>query len=358
MKDKVISDKEPRKLSLRNYVNKDDHGRVISCSCCESTDYLKWRYFFQVTYFEIVEPKFKRVPVFDLLKGNFKLRMERQQNGDSKYWFWEGSGISSKKDTRFVFTLWEKLGWRYTLFIAERFKSQPDENVVQLFAYDKDQYIFSQLKDYSMMYHYIRVFGMPKTELRRRKRRLRMYASQKGKEVKNKNRKSCINKTEAKIYSVVEWIPLISTLWDLFSSIGYAIVGCHTVAQDRAINLALGVVTDVATAFTFGAASTSLVVLKTGLKVGLKFGLKAALKATVNVSKSSVKRTIAKLSKQGFKATLKKTKTKAGKLIVRETIIDPALFLKNVGEFSKKILVEPMKTFFNAVKMEGLALLN
>lgn len=41
VKDKVISDEESKKLSLRNYVNEEDHRRVIACSGCESTDYLK-----------------------------------------------------------------------------------------------------------------------------------------------------------------------------------------------------------------------------------------------------------------------------------------------------------------------------
>ena len=261
VKDKVISDEESKKLSLRNYVNEEDHRRVIACSGCESTDYLKWRYSSQVTYLGIVEPKFKRVLVFYPFKGNLKIRMKRQQNGDSKYWLWECSRIRSKKNIRFVLTLRQKNGWRYSLSIAERFKSPTDVNFIQLFDYDKDQYIFPQLKGYSIIYRYSRVFAVPKTDLRRRIRRLVMYAPQEVKEVKKGNAKSCINKTEAKIYSVVEWIPLISTLWDLFSSIGYDITGCHTVAQERAINLALCVVTDVATAFTFGFASAPLAVL-------------------------------------------------------------------------------------------------
>ena len=350
VKYEAISDKESRKLSLRNYVNEEYHERVIACSGCESTDYLKWRYSPQITYLGNVESKFKGVLVFCLFKGNLKIRMKRQQNGDSKYWFWECSRIRSKKDIRFVRTLWKRAGWRYSSLIAERFKSPQDVNFVQLFAYDEDQYIFPQLKGYSIIHCYSRVFAMPKTELRRRIRRLIMYARQEVKKVKEENAKSCINKTEAKIYSVFEWIPLISTLWDLFSSIGYAIAGCHTMAQERAINLALCVATDVATAFTFAFASAPLAVLKTGLKVGLKFGMKAGLKAIANVARTSVKRSIAKLVKQRFKISLKKAAANAGKLIVRETIIDPALFLKNVWKFSKKVLVKPKKTFFNAVK--------
>ena len=350
VKDKVISDTESKKLSLRNYVNEEDNRRVIACSGCESTDYLKWRNSSQVTYLGIVEPKFKIVLVFCPFKGNLKIRMKRQQNGDSKYWLWECSRIRFKKNIRFVLTLWQKNGWRYSLPIAERFKSPTDVNFIQLFDYDKDQYIFPQLKGYSIIYRYNRVFAVPKTDLRRRIIRLVMYAPQEVKEVKKGNAKICINKTEAKIYSLVEWIPLISTLWDLFSSIGYAITGCHTVAQERAINLALCVLTDVATAFTFGFASAPLAVLKTGLKVGLKFGLKAGLKAAANVAKTSVKRSIAKLVKRRFKITLRKVAANVGKLIVRETIIDPALFLKNVGKFSKKLLLKLKKTFFNAVK--------
>ena len=43
---------------------------------------------------------------------------------------------------------------------------------------------------------------------------------------------SCIDKTEKGIYSVVQYVPLLATLWDLGSSIGYAAAGCTKVAEE------------------------------------------------------------------------------------------------------------------------------
>ena len=44
---------------------------------------------------------------------------------------------------------------------------------------------------------------------------------------------SCANEVEEDIYSVVQWIPFVSTLWDLFSSIGYAAAGCTSIAEEK-----------------------------------------------------------------------------------------------------------------------------
>ena len=47
----------------------------------------------------------------------------------------------------------------------------------------------------------------------------------------------------------------------------------------------------------------------------------------------------------GLKQTVKTGLKKTGKLIVKETIIDPAMFLKNIGKVSKNVLLRPKKSF-------------
>lgn len=47
---------------------------------------------------------------------------------------------------------------------------------------------------------------------------------------------SCIDSTKEDIYSVVQWIPLVSSVWDLFSSVGYASAGCTSIAEERAVS--------------------------------------------------------------------------------------------------------------------------
>ena len=108
--------------------------------------------------------------------------------------------------------------------------------------------------------------------------------------------------------------------------------------------MALGVVTDVGTALTFGAASAPLQALKTGVKIGVKFGIKAGLKGTVNVAKTSLKTALKKTVSLGLKSGTEKAITKAGKFIAKEVVIDPAVFLKNVGKLSKQILLRPKAT--------------
>ena len=129
------------------------------------------------------------------------------------------------------------------------------------------------------------------------------------------------------------------------SSIGYAIAKCKDVAQERAISLAIGAVTDVASAVTFGAASAPLQVVKSGVKLGVKFGVKAGVKGTINIAKTSIKSAFKKIVKKGMKSAIKDAVKKSGKLIAKETLIDPALFLKNIGKVSKRVLLHPKKTF-------------
>ena len=160
----------------------------------------------------------------------------------------------------------------------------------------------------------------------------------------NEMKGSCVDKTEAKIYIVIEWIPFISTIWDLFPSITYAAAGCESVTQERAISLTLDVVTDIGTAITFGAVSAPLQALRTEVKIGVKFGIKAGLKGTVNVAKTSLQAALKKTVSLGLKSGTKKGVTKAGKFIAKEVVVDPPPFLKKVGKLSKQISLLPKAT--------------
>ena len=81
-----------------------------------------------------------------------------------------------------------------------------------------------------------------------------------------KSEKSCVDPGEQKAYNVIQWIPIISTLYNIGASIGYAAAGCHSVARERAQDLALDLVMDLATIATGGAAGVAAYGIKTGVK--------------------------------------------------------------------------------------------
>lgn len=164
----------------------------------------------------------------------------------------------------------------------------------------------------------------------------------------NHMKTSCIDETEKKIYDVVQWIPILSTAWELYSSIGYGAAGCNSVAEERAVSMAIGITMDVATVATGGAAAGVMTVAKTGLKVGIKFGLKHGMKAAVKITQQSIKqmfkKAVTNIAESGIKRSLINGVKRAGKLVLRETILDPALFYKNIGKLTKSILSHPLKT--------------
>jgi hypothetical protein len=90
---------------------------------------------------------------------------------------------------------------------------------------------------------------------------------------------SCINEEEKKAHNVLQWIPVMSTLYNLATAIYYGAVGCSNVAQERAIDMAIDIGMDAAVALTGGALSAAAYGIKTGTRMGVKVGLKAAMKA-------------------------------------------------------------------------------
>ena len=340
-----VSGFESRKLSVKNYVLGNSNTKVMACSLCTSDEHTYWGYSSEnVLEFSLRSKKTKNVLV--LASNKKDIFVEKMQNGDNKYWFWEGSNIRSKVNPMCMFTLTLNVFRQRFKLTCEVYKIRPSKNYIQSFAYDKDRYIFPQRDGLlleeensngkAFIVARLRPGQKPDNKM------LEMFIPQ---EAVEKKKQSCIDKTEAKIYSVIQYIPLISTVWDLGSSIGYAIAKCKDVAQERAISLAIGAVTDVASAVTFGAASAPLQVVKSGVKLGVKFGVKAGVKGTINIAKTSIKSAFKKIVKKGLKSAIKDAVKKSGKLIAKETLIDPALFLKNIGKVSKRVLLHPKKTF-------------
>ena len=92
---------------------------------------------------------------------------------------------------------------------------------------------------------------------------------------------SCANKIEQKIYNVVQWIPFVSTLWDLGASIGYGVAGCSSVAEKRAISMSIGLAMDVAIGATFGIGSGVFEVVGKGLEAIAEGSFKQTLKTAI-----------------------------------------------------------------------------
>lgn len=98
-----------------------------------------------------------------------------------------------------------------------------------------------------------------------------------GRRVRRSPQRSCINKREERVYSVVEWIPAVSTLYNLGTAMYYATVNCTETAKERAILGAVDLGTDALMAVTGGAAGVAGYALGAGVKTGVKAGIKYML---------------------------------------------------------------------------------
>lgn len=87
----------------------------------------------------------------------------------------------------------------------------------------------------------------------------------------------CVNKREERVYNVVEWIPGVSTLYNLGTAVYYASVNCSETAKERAILSAVDLGTDALMAVTGGAAGVAGYALGAGVKTGVKAGIKYLL---------------------------------------------------------------------------------
>ena len=63
-------------------------------------------------------------------------------------------------------------------------------------------------------------------------------------------RLKCIDKAEETAQSIISWLPVIGTLYDLGSAAAYAAKGCPEKAKSRAIDGAIGLALDAAVVAT------------------------------------------------------------------------------------------------------------
>lgn len=87
----------------------------------------------------------------------------------------------------------------------------------------------------------------------------------------------CVNEKEERVYTVVEWIPAVSTLYNLGTAVYYASLNCYDTAKERAIFSTVDLGTDALMAVTGGTAGVAGYALGAGLKTGVKAGIKYLL---------------------------------------------------------------------------------
>ncbi|XP_062977524.1 apolipoprotein F [Elgaria multicarinata webbii] len=84
----------------------------------------------------------------------------------------------------------------------------------------------------------------------------------------------CLSKKEEDVHSVVEWIPAVSTYYNLGSSIYYAAVGCTDLAKDRALEGVMDIGYDALVAMTGGAGTVVRVAAGAAIKPAYKDGMR------------------------------------------------------------------------------------
>lgn len=95
--------------------------------------------------------------------------------------------------------------------------------------------------------------------------------------LKRSAQRNCINRKEQRVYHVVEWIPGVSTLYNLGTAVYYASVNCSETAKERAILSAVDLGTDALMVATGGTAGVAGYALGAGIKTGAKAGVKYLL---------------------------------------------------------------------------------
>ncbi|XP_029947701.1 uncharacterized protein apof [Salarias fasciatus] len=102
-------------------------------------------------------------------------------------------------------------------------------------------------------------------------------AATSGGRMKRSAQQSCINQSEQRVYNVVEWIPAVSTLYNLGTAVYYASVNCSETAKERAILSAVDLGTDALMVATGGTAGVAGYALGAGVKTGVKAGVRYLL---------------------------------------------------------------------------------
>lgn len=91
-------------------------------------------------------------------------------------------------------------------------------------------------------------------------------------------RRSCVNRNEQQVYEVTQWIPAVSTLYNLGTAVYYASVNCSETAKERAILSAVDLGTDALMVVTGGTAGVAGYALGAGVKTGVKAGVRYMMK--------------------------------------------------------------------------------
>ncbi|KAJ6658152.1 hypothetical protein lerEdw1_001628 [Lerista edwardsae] len=81
---------------------------------------------------------------------------------------------------------------------------------------------------------------------------------------------SCVSEKEQQVHAVVEWVPMVSTFYNLGTSIYYATQDCTEVAKERALEGAMDLGYDALLAGTGGAGTAIGLALKPGVKYGMR----------------------------------------------------------------------------------------
>lgn len=87
----------------------------------------------------------------------------------------------------------------------------------------------------------------------------------------------CVSRQEQQVYAVVEWVPAVSTLYNLGTAVYYAARNCTDTARERAILSAVDLGTDALMAITGGTVGVAGYALGAGVKTGVKASVKYLL---------------------------------------------------------------------------------
>ncbi|KAK7877421.1 hypothetical protein WMY93_031866 [Mugilogobius chulae] len=98
-----------------------------------------------------------------------------------------------------------------------------------------------------------------------------------GSRAKRSPRQRCVNLREQRVYKIMEWIPGVSTLYNLGTAVYYASLNCSDTAKERAILTAVDLGTDALMVMTGGTAGVAGYALGAGVKTGVKAGVKYML---------------------------------------------------------------------------------
>lgn len=87
----------------------------------------------------------------------------------------------------------------------------------------------------------------------------------------------CTNEKEERVYKVMEWIPAVSTLYNLGTAVYYASMSCSDTAKERALMSTVDLGTDAIVAATGGTAGIAGYALGAGIKTSIKAGVRYLL---------------------------------------------------------------------------------